>query len=75
MSKAFTALRILYLVQENKLSLEDEVKEYLPWLSLIYRGDYKGQTVDGEVPVTLKNLLYHTSGIPFETIGYFPEGN
>lgn len=75
MSKAFTALGILYLEQENKLSLEDEVKEYLPWLSLIYRGDYKGQTVDEEVPVTLKNLLYHTSGIPFETIGYIPEGN
>ena len=75
MSKAFTALGILYLEQENKLSLDDEVKEYLPWLSLIYRGDYKGQAVDGEVPVTLKNLLHHTSGIPFETIGYIPEGS
>lgn len=75
MSKAFTALGILYLEHENKLCLDDEVKEYLPWLSLIYKGEYKGQRVDGEVPVTLKNLLYHTSGIPFETIGYIPEGN
>lgn len=75
MSKAFTALGILYLEQEKKLSLDDDIKEYLPWLSLVYEGDYKGKKIDGEVPVTLKNLLYHTSGIPFETIGYIPEGN
>lgn len=75
MSKAFTALGILYLEHEQELSLDDDIKEYLPWFSVVYNGMYKGQEIHGEVPITLKNLLYHTSGIPIETIGYIPEGN
>jgi len=74
MSKAFTALGILYLEQKNELSLDDDIKEYLPWFSVVYNGTYKGKEIHGEVLITLKNLLYHTSGIPFETIGYIPEG-
>ena len=75
MSKAFTALGILYLEQEGKLKLKDNIKDYIPWLILNYSGEYKGQKINGEVPVTIENVLYQTTGIPFQTIGYIPEGN
>lgn len=75
MSKAFTALGILYLEQEGKLKLTDNVKAYIPWLVLNYKGEYKGQEINGEVPITIANALYHTTGIPFKSIGSIPEGN
>ncbi|BCJ94144.1 hypothetical protein acsn021_17130 [Anaerocolumna cellulosilytica] len=74
MSKAFTALGILYLEQEGSLNLTDNIKEYIPWLTLNFVGDYKGQKIAGEVPVTIENVLYQTTGIPFQTIGNIPEG-
>lgn len=75
MSKAFTALGILYLEQEGKLNLTDNIRNYIPWLTLNYNGDYKGQLYNGEVPVTIQNALYHTTGIPFKSIGLIPKGN
>ena len=74
MSKAFTALGILYLEQEGKLSLTDDLRQYIPWLSLRYEGQYKGRAIEGEVPVTIANALYQTTGIPFESIGEIPAG-
>ena len=50
-SKQFTAMALVLLEQEGKLSLEDEVHKYLPELP-----DYKH-------PITLRQLLQHTSGI------------
>jgi CubicO group peptidase (beta-lactamase class C family) len=51
MSKQFTAACILLLVQEGKLSLNDEIHQYLPELPAY------GQ------PVTIRQLIHHTSGI------------
>lgn len=50
-SKQFTAMAVVLLEQDGKLSIEDDVHKYLPELP-----DY-GQ------PITLRNLLQHTSGI------------
>lgn len=75
MSKAFTALGILLLEQEGKLGLDDDIREYIPWLALQFNGNYKGQKIDGEVPLTVGNFLYQTTGIPFDTVGYIPIGN
>ncbi|MFA6060425.1 MAG: serine hydrolase [Taibaiella sp.] len=50
-SKQFTAMAIAILANEGKLSLDDEISIYFPGLSY-----YKG--------VTIRNLLYHTSGLP-----------
>lgn len=50
LSKSFTALAIMQLAQEGKLSLKDSVKRFLP--------DY----VNGDV--TIEQLLTHQSGIP-----------
>lgn len=51
-SKQFTAAAIWLLVQEGKLTLDDEVQRYLPELPRL------------AAPVTLRHLLQHTSGWP-----------
>ena len=54
-SKLFTALAIMELVIENKLSLEDRLTEVIPSLS------YKKEAVEA---ITIRQLLNHTSGLP-----------
>lgn len=51
MSKQFTALSILKLVQDGKVSLQDDIKKHLP--------DYN---THGR-KITIENILNHTSGI------------
>lgn len=51
-SKQFTAFCIALLAHENKLSLDDHIHGYFPTLP-----DYGH-------PVTIRQLLYHTSGVP-----------
>ncbi len=74
MSKAFTGLGILLLEDQGKLSLDDPVSKYIPWLEMQYSGTHDGNTVNGNVELTIANFLYQTSGVPFKTIGYIPEG-
>ena len=50
-SKQFTAMSILLLEQQGKLSIDDDVRKYIPELP-----DYGKR-------ITLRNLLGHTSGI------------
>jgi CubicO group peptidase (beta-lactamase class C family) len=54
-SKQFTAYAILKLEQQNLLSLDDEIHQYLPELK------------DFGHPITIKHLLTHTSGIRQDT--------
>lgn len=74
MTKPITALAIMMLVDEGKLSVEDPVEKHLP--------EFKGQLLSAgrdkdaitlkkpARPITLRDLLTHTSGLP----GGFPEG-
>ena len=50
-SKQFTAFAVLLLAQQNKLSLGDDVRKYVPELH------------DFGVIITLRHLLNHTSGL------------
>lgn len=50
-SKQFTAMGIVQLEKEGKLSYQDDISKYVPELI-----DYKG--------ITIKNLLNHTGGLP-----------
>lgn len=74
MSKAFTALGILLLEKQGKISINDKISKYIPWLRVYYKGKHDGIKVNGEVELTIANLLYHTSGIPVQTIGTIPPG-
>ncbi len=50
-SKQFTAAAVLLLAQEGRLSLDDEARKYVPELP------------DYGTPLTIRNLLQHTSGL------------
>ncbi|MBO7922825.1 hypothetical protein C7Y69_00450 [Alteromonas sp. KS69] len=50
-SKQFTAMAILLLEQQGKLSLDDNIRKYLPELP------------EFTTSITLKNVLTHTSGL------------
>lgn len=62
-SKQFTAMALMILKEQGKLSLNDDITQYLPELP------YKG--------VAIKNLLHHNSGIPdyfgleYSIVNYF----
>ena len=50
-AKQFTAMAILLLVKDGKLSLDDQVRTYIPELP------------DYGVPLTIRHMLTHTSGL------------
>lgn len=50
-SKQFTAAAILMLAREGKLSLDDDIRKYLPELPTY------------SAPVTIRHMLHHTSGL------------
>jgi D-alanyl-D-alanine carboxypeptidase len=58
-SKLFTATAIMQLREEGKLRLDDPVVKYLPWFRL------KPAAPD-DPPITIEQLLTHSSGMPRE---------
>jgi len=50
-SKQFTDAAVLLLAQDGKLSLDDEIHKYIPELP------------DFGVPITIRHLVHHTSGL------------
>ncbi|MFT4604410.1 MAG: CubicO group peptidase (beta-lactamase class C family) [Rhodothermales bacterium] len=58
-SKHFTATALLLLEQDGKLSLEDDIREHIPELK------------DFGTPITLRNMLNHTSGYR-EILNFLP---
>ncbi|WP_367865343.1 cyclic peptide export ABC transporter [Pedobacter sp. WC2423] len=66
-SKAFTALAVLKLEREHKLSLNDDISAYISWM----HPTYKGKTVN----IKISQLLHHTSGISWKTISKIPQSD
>jgi len=57
LTKSFTALAVMQLVDQGKVDLKQPITRYLPWF----------QTADRkEQEITVASLLYNTSGIPSE---------
>jgi CubicO group peptidase (beta-lactamase class C family) len=80
MSKPFTSLAIMMLAEEGRLSIADPVSKYLPsWRDLkvaVIRRDADGrpETVleAPRRPMTLHDLLRHTSGLTYGLAGPHP---
>jgi CubicO group peptidase (beta-lactamase class C family) len=79
MSKPITSVMAMMLVEEGRLSLDDPASKYIPAFSGIKVGIEK-KAEDGKValaleplerPITIKDLLRHTSGLPY---GYYGGG-
>ena len=70
-SKPMTTAALMMLVDEGKVNVDDPVEKYLP--------EFKGQMVVAEKdadhellrkpkhPITVRNVLTHTSGLPFKS--------
>src|SRR2546421_4640378 len=54
-SKSFTALAIMQLVESSKIELDAPVQRYLPWFHVA--------DPVASARITLRHLLYHTSGL------------
>jgi len=62
-SKPITVLGALLLVDDGKLTLDDALAKFLPEFSHL---TVKGQAQPTNVPITLRQLMMHTSGIADE---------
>jgi CubicO group peptidase (beta-lactamase class C family) len=62
-TKPFTATATMQLRDAAKLRLDDSIDERLPWFSV--RG-----TREAGAPLTIRQLLTHTSGLPREVSGF-----
>jgi CubicO group peptidase (beta-lactamase class C family) len=71
-SKPITAVALMMLVDEGKVSIDDPVEKYLPefkgqWMRAEQSADQTVLTKPAH-PITVKNVLTHTSGLPFKTL-------
>ncbi len=79
-TKAITSVAVMMLWEEGKFSLEDPVSKFIPSfanekvLDKFNPKDTTYTTVPAKRQVTIRDLLTHTSGIGYATIGT-PEAN
>ncbi len=79
-TKAVTTVAAMMLWEEGKFSLEDPVSKYIPSFSnekVLATFNWKDTTyttVPAKRPVTIRDLLTHTSGLGYPAIGT-PEAN
>jgi CubicO group peptidase (beta-lactamase class C family) len=79
MSKPITTVAAMILVEEGKLQLDDPLSKYIPAFADVKVGvERKGENGAPELelvlvkrPITIQDLMRHTSGI---TYGFFGEG-
>jgi CubicO group peptidase (beta-lactamase class C family) len=71
-SKPITAAALMMLVDEGKVKLDDPVEKYLPefkgqWLT-VERDNEHMLLKKPKHPITVRNVLSHTSGLPFASV-------
>lgn len=67
MTKAITAIAVMCLIEDGKLRLQDRVSSYLPEFADIRVAEHgKGPLRPPSRPITLLDLLTHTSGMATE---------
>jgi CubicO group peptidase (beta-lactamase class C family) len=75
MTKAIVSVAVMMLWEEGRLLLSDPIGRYLPALASPKVGIVTGSTytsVDTERPITVQDLLRHTSGLTYEFRGDTP---
>lgn len=76
MSKPITSVAIMILVEDGRLSLDDPVRRFLPALSdlrVYASGDVEDMvSVPALRPVTIRDLLTHSSGFTYQFMGNSP---
>ncbi len=64
-SKLFTSIGVMSLVEDGRVDLDAELSEYLP--------DFRPASGDGVIdePITIRALLSHSAGLPREGVGTY----
>jgi len=57
LTKSFTALAVMQLVEAGKIELDTPVQQYLPW--------FRVADVQASARITVRHLLNQTSGLPY----------
>ncbi len=73
MAKPVTTAAFLLLVEEGRISLDDEAAKYLPRFREVKVLGADGKLKDLNRPVTLRHLLSHTSGVRSRGDEYFKQ--
>lgn len=65
MTKPLTAVALMMLVDEGKVSIDDPVEKYLPeFKGQMVQGPSGGPPVAASHPILIREILSHTSGMP-----------
>ena len=56
-SKLFTSVAIMQLVDAGKISIDDPIKKHLPWFNI-------SNSFGNSNAITIKSILTHSSGLP-----------
>ncbi len=70
MTKALTSVAVMMLWEEGRIGLDDPVESYLPEWGEVEVGRYQlsgFSVVPRERSITIRDLLRHTSGIPYHS--------
>ena len=59
-SKLFTSVAIMQLVDAGKISIDDPIKKHLPWFNI-------SNSFGNSNAITIKSILTHSSGLPRES--------
>jgi CubicO group peptidase (beta-lactamase class C family) len=69
MSKPITTLAVMMLYEEGRFQLDDPIAKYIPEFAdakvLVKPKEGKPYTIPATRPITIRNLLTHTSGISY----------
>ncbi len=66
-TKAFTGLAIQMIADDGYINLDGNISDYIPGLHFLYNGE--------KTDITIRQLLSHTSGIPYKTLYHLPSGD
>ncbi len=81
MTKPITSVGVMMLYEEGKIALADPISRYLPELGNLKvaveetnpdTGEKSMHTVPAARPITIRDLLRHTSGLTYEFMGEGP---
>ena len=73
-TKLFTCTAVFRLIDEGRMSLEDDVSCYLPFFDKVRYFDKDGNVSTDENKITIRALLTMTSGIPYNGSDAVPAG-
>lgn len=70
MTKPLTAIAMLHLIENSELTLDSEISDFLPAFAspmVAPDGSYDKQLVLAKTPITIRQLMTHTSGLTYSS--------